>query len=140
MEDEGWIGDGRGDPEKVKVVGEAWYDGSMIIRNRGKSPVSYHATISLDWDQNDSSTYDPDYVWEGTYASSDEALSALQEALPRVAQERNWPHGYNPCICAQGPRGGMYGIALERTVEHPSLQASVDRIRSRIAAEYASWH
>lgn len=98
---------------------------------RVRTPVVFHAHVSKDWSQDDPSTYDPDYVWEDWFESPAEAMQALRRELPRIVKATPWTPGYLPCIMHCGPRGGVYKVTLERTVDHRSLQATLDALAAR---------
>jgi hypothetical protein len=98
-----------------------------MINGRGKA-TKFHASIAFDWVTGDPSTYVSECAWEGTFSSPEAAVAALKTALPVVAGMTPWQPGYLPSIVHLGPRGSVKKVTLERTRQHPSLQAALEAL------------
>ena len=102
-----------------------------MFNRRGGTPTRFHAHISKDWDQNIPATYDPDYVWERTLSSPEDAVEAIRSSASQVIRGTPWAQGHLLCIMHLGPRGGVYKVTLERTQDHPTLDAALDALAAR---------
>jgi hypothetical protein len=102
-----------------------------MIFGRNVKPTRFQATISYDWDPQNPSTYDPDYLWEAEFPSAAEAIESIKTMLPIIANKHPWPHGYIPSVMHLGPRGGIRKSTAERTLEHPDLVTAVEALRAR---------
>lgn len=90
----------------------------------------YSVYIARGWVHGDGS-YDPDWLWESEYADVEDAFRNLTRNAQEITNRVRSQHGFILGCMRLGPRGGVKESTSERTLEHPTLQDALDKLRSR---------